>query len=211
MQRIGDSATAATATGWKLPHRATAAQSTCRGQSVSGGRDRTAETVAAVQRAAEAVARRNRNPAIRQAAEDISQDAAAAFVTRALDRTCDDPAAWGAVVARNRIVDLLRRGRWTTPVDWDTATGTVWQAILERGAPVSDPAVLATARVDAVRLLRRLSERERQLMLLVAQGYPHREIAEMLGYANARTVTATLHRIRRALTGERSAWTNAAA
>lgn len=182
----------------------------------SGGRDTagrqdTAEVASAVQRAAEAVARRNRNPAIRQAAEDIGQDVVAAFVARALDRGCDDPAAWGAVVARNRIVDLLRRGRWTTPVDWDAATGTAWQAVLERGAPASDPALLATARVDADRLLRRLNERERQLLLLVAQGYPHREIAEILGYANARTVTATLHRIRSALSTERPMRLSAAA
>jgi DNA-directed RNA polymerase specialized sigma24 family protein len=41
-----------------------------------------------------------------------------------------------------------------------------------------------------------LSDRERQLVELVDAGYSHAEIATMMGYSSARSVTTTLNRIR---------------
>jgi hypothetical protein len=41
-----------------------------------------------------------------------------------------------------------------------------------------------------------LSDRERQMVHLVEAGYSHAEIAEMMGYANARTVTTTWNRVK---------------
>lgn len=47
-----------------------------------------------------------------------------------------------------------------------------------------------------------LTAKERQLIELQAQGVPQAEIAEILGYANANSVKATLNRIRRRLEDE---------
>ena len=44
-----------------------------------------------------------------------------------------------------------------------------------------------------------LDDDEKQFVTLVAMGYSHAEIAEIMGYANANTVKATLHRKRATL------------
>jgi len=41
-----------------------------------------------------------------------------------------------------------------------------------------------------------LNDREREMVHLVEVGYPHAEVAEMMGYTGARSVTTTMNRIR---------------
>ncbi len=41
-----------------------------------------------------------------------------------------------------------------------------------------------------------LSDREREMVHLIEAGYSHAEIAEMMGYAGARSVTTTMNRVR---------------
>lgn len=174
-----------------------------RSSTTCSGLGRPAEdAVDLVRQAASGVARRNSRAAIREIAEDIGQDAVLAFVAIGPERIPADPAAWGAVVARNRIVDLIRRERRMRVVDWQAVAGTELEGIVERLRPSPDPATVAADRVDASRLLTGLTSRERQLLALVSEGRGHAEIATLLGYANARTVTATLHRVRRTLRGE---------
>jgi RNA polymerase sigma factor (sigma-70 family) len=142
--------------------------------------------------AALAVAR-NQQPDVAAHAEDIAMSVVERFANRHMTAQVENPAAWGATAARYACVNYatrqLARDR-SNRVDeefWDQQVDP-------------NPAIYpykAVAGADAIAYaLSCLSDRERELVHLAEAGYSHAEIAEMMGYASARSVTTTLSRIR---------------
>lgn len=125
-------------------------------------------------------------------AEDVAQDAFVRLYQRG--SLPDAPEAWLISVANN----LFRNARWKQSRRRRLLT-------LERGTRVlSDPPPTpaerseAGAHRDRVRVaLDRLSERDRQLLLLRAEGYSYREIAQSLEL-NEASVGTLLARAKRA-------------
>src|SRR5262245_38202726 len=92
----------------------------------------------------------------------------------------DDPGAWLVTVEHKLLRDdrlrVARRGLLLIPRAADSTAGD--------HAPEADAAALATERIESVRrALERLPLRDRQLLLLRAEGYAYREIAAALGLA----------------------------
>jgi RNA polymerase sigma factor (sigma-70 family) len=142
--------------------------------------------------AALAVARRQQ-PDVAAHAEDIAMSVVERFANRNMTAQVKDPAAWGAKTARfacsNYATRQLARDR-RNRVDEE-----FWATQI-----ADDPDVYpykAVAGADAIAFaLACLSDRERELVRLAEDGYSHAEIAQMMGYASARSVTTTLNRIR---------------
>lgn len=142
--------------------------------------------------AALAVAR-NQQPDVAAHAEDIAMDVVERFANRHMTARVENPAAWGAKVARYACINYAKRQLARdrrNRVDeefWDEQVDV-------------NPAIYpykAVAGEDAIAFaLSCLSDRERELVHLVEAGYSHAEVAEKMGYAGARTVTTTLNRIR---------------
>ena len=138
------------------------------------------------------VAMRNRNPQVRALADDIAQDVSLSFTRGRHWTTVDNPGAWGTTAALNHIRKLVRDGavRGDFASDADGLT-----AIMDQD-PRHSPSYAAGARMHAEQLMQALTPRERELVALVAEQYSHAEIAEIMGYGNARSVTTLLNRIR---------------
>lgn len=137
---------------------------------------------------------RNQQPAIAAHAEDIAMEVVEKFANRKMTARVRNPWAWGAVQARYACVNFanrqLARARNET-VDDDE----FWDERIERNPSFYPYKKVAGA--DAIQFaLSVLSDRERELVMLVEGGYSHAEIAELMGYAGARSVTTTLNRIR---------------
>jgi len=143
--------------------------------------------------AAYAVAR-NQQPDVAVHAEDIAQSVVLKFTQRHMTARVENPAAWGAVHARhecrnfaNRQLKRERANRRRDEVLWEEETDLNPQ-IYPYGQ---------VAGADAVEYaLSCLSDREREMVHLIEAGYSHAEIAEMMGYAGARSVTTTMNRVR---------------
>ena len=105
----------------------------------------------------------------------------------------ENPGAWAAKAARfacmnyaNRQLARDRRNR---------ADEEIWEVQVEADPNIYPYRVVAGA--DAIEYaLGCLSDRERELVHLIDAGYSHAEVAQMMGYAGARSVTTTLNRIR---------------
>jgi len=146
-----------------------------------------------VYRAALAVAR-NQQPDVAAHAEDIAMSVVERFANRGITASVDNPSAWGATTARFACINYANRQ--LTRDRRNQVDDEFWEQQVDR-----DPAIYpyrAIAGADAVEFaLAGLSERERELVHLIDAGYSQAEGAQMMGYASARTVTTTLHRIRR--------------
>lgn len=143
--------------------------------------------------AAYAVAR-NQQPDVAVHAEDIAQGVVEKFTQRQMTKQVENPARWGAVHAAhecrnfaNRQLKRERANRRDNEVLWDEETDLNPQ-IYPYGQVAGADAIEYT--------LSCLSDREREMVHLVEAGYSHAEIAEMMGYAGARSVTTTMNRIR---------------
>jgi len=143
--------------------------------------------------AAYAVAR-NQQPDVAVHAEDIAQSVVLKLTQRHMTARVENPAAWGAVHARHECLNFANRqlkrdraNRRRDEVLWDEETDLNPQ-IYPYGQ---------VAGADAVEYaLSCLSDREREMVHLIEAGYSHAEIAEMMGYAAARSVTTTMNRVR---------------
>jgi RNA polymerase sigma factor (sigma-70 family) len=134
-------------------------------------------------------------PDVRPEAEDIAQEVVASYL-EALERgPIDNPEAWANHVAGKRIIDR-KRVDWAVELPTEDDSQRSLMFFLVEGLMTSDQAIL---RETAARLLPLLNEREKELFTLVALGYSHQEIADLMGYANADTVKSTLSRRRREL------------
>ena len=137
---------------------------------------------------------RNQQPDVAVHAEDIAQSVVLKFTQRHMTTRVENPAAWGAVHARhecrnfaNRQLKRDRANRRRDEVLWDEETDLNPQ-IYPYGQ---------VAGADAVEYaLSCLSDREREMVHLIEAGYSHTEIAEMMGYSGARSVTTTMNRVR---------------
>lgn len=145
-----------------------------------------------VHEAAFRVALRNSNPQIRALAEDIAQDVSFSFTRGKHWMTVNNPGAWGTTAAVNHIRKLVRDGAVRGQL---TTDGDGLSAIMDED-PRHSPSYAAGARLHAEQLMHALTPRERELVALVAERYSHAEIAELMGYRNARSVTTLLNRIR---------------
>ena len=137
---------------------------------------------------------RAQQPDVAAHAEDIAQSVVLKFTQRHMTRQVENPWAWGAVHARHACVNFanrqLPRARGENVWDED-----FWEDQVDANPGIYPYKMVAGA--DAIAYaLSCLSDRERQMVHLVEAGYSHAEIAEMLGYANARTVTSTWTRIK---------------
>ena len=136
--------------------------------------------------------RAHNSPVVRGAAEDLAQEVVIEYADAAACQTIEHPRAWAKLVARRRAVDLLRRTRSVGDVEDDE--GQALRFFLHQGIRTSREALLLE-QVD--QLLAALSDRERQLVRMVADGESQADIASALGYASAAVVRTTLHRLRR--------------
>lgn len=140
-----------------------------------------------------AVARRQQ-PDVATHAEDIAMGVVESFAQRQMTQRVENPWAWGAAKARYACMNFanrqLARDRRESIDDEDF--------LVERAARNASVYPYKTvAGADAIQFaLSVLSDRERELVHLVEAGYSHAEVAEMMGYAGARSVTTTLNRIR---------------
>lgn len=143
--------------------------------------------------AAYAVAR-NQQPEVAVHAEDIAQGVVEKFANRQMTKRVENPARWGAVHAAhecrnfaNRQLKRERANRRRDEVLWDEEADLNPQ-IYPYGQVAGADAIEYT--------LSCLSDREREMVHLVEAGYSHAEIAQMMGYAGARSVTTTMNRVR---------------
>lgn len=127
-------------------------------------------------------------------AEDVAQDALVRFMVANEKRRITKPRAWLFSTATNLVRDHARRQemirRRTPPNDGDPPR-TPEQDLERRES------------IDRVRrVLGRLSERDRELLVLRESGFRYREIAEVLGVKTESVSTLAL----RALARFRTAW-----
>ena len=147
--------------------------------------------------AAYAVAR-HQSPAVAAHAEDIAQDVVLKFANRSMTLEVVNPAGWGATYARYACINYANRGlaqRRNEQVD----DAEFWTERIDINPGIYPYKSVAGA--DAIEFaLSCLNEREREMVYLIEAGYSHAEVAEMLGYAGARSVTTTMNRIRNKIT-----------
>jgi RNA polymerase sigma factor (sigma-70 family) len=152
----------------------------------------------AVRVVASMVARRQRVKLTSDQVEDIAQETVARYLENA--DTVLDPDAWATRVAQRLCIDAVRhRQRELVDEDALELRGSSLAVFLKGGRLTSRDAMLAVQVQWAMDLL---TVKERQIIELQAQGVSQTEIAEILGYANANSVKATLNRIRRRLEEE---------
>jgi DNA-directed RNA polymerase specialized sigma24 family protein len=154
--------------------------------------------------------RRNYNPVVWQNAEDIAQEVVLKYAEAARSQVIENPAAWANVAAWRLAVNLVRDRereqelfREEDPDESDDgerhqedAKEMAFVEFIAHGQATSNIAIL---RQQADILMSQLDDRETEFVLLVASGYGQAEIAEILGYANADVVKATLNRKRNQL------------
>lgn len=137
---------------------------------------------------------RAQQPDVAAHAEDIAQSVVLKFTQRHMTREVENPSAWGAVHARHACMNYANRQlpRAREEGVWDE---DFWEDQVAIGLEIYPYKMVAGA--DAIAYaLSCLSDRERQLVHLIEAGYSHAEIADMLGYASARTVTTTWNRVK---------------
>lgn len=137
---------------------------------------------------------------------DDAEDVAQLALVRLTEHDCrpDNIDAWITTVTRNLSVDELRRRnrhlqREDDPLTEESPVGAraLMYEFVARGKPASLAGMQGPAMDHIVaRLSAELSERDLQVVSLAMQGVPHTQIAARLGYKNAQTVKATMHRIR---------------
>ena len=143
--------------------------------------------------AAHAVAR-NQSPDVAAHAEDIAMNVVLKFTKRQMTKKVENPAAWGAKHARYACTNYanrqVRRRR-----NEDVNDEAFWEERIDVNPGIYP--YKSAAGADAIAFaLACLNDREREMVHLVAAGYSHAEVAEMMGYAGARSVTTTMNRIR---------------
>jgi DNA-directed RNA polymerase specialized sigma24 family protein len=149
---------------------------------------------AALQRAS-----RSRHEFSREHAADIAQEVVAEFAS-ADYALIEDPAAWANRVAGNVGARMWRKQMLDAPevVEEEPKSRAEAQraivAFLVDGRPTSQAGLMHQ---QADLLIGQLSERELELVLGVADGMSHADIAARMGYAGADSVKTTLARIRR--------------
>lgn len=147
---------------------------------------------------------------------DWAEDAVAEAFARltALDYWPDSPQGWITTAVRNIIIDRSRlkfeadRAQLPSPANAGEST----DATIDFDSLVSD--LMESRRTSelvflrsAVRNMRdQVSDKEWELLLASYEGLSHQEIADVLGYASAATVTQTLSRIRKKLKLHLSEW-----
>ena len=137
---------------------------------------------------------RSQQPDIAAHAEDIAQSVVLKFTKRRMTRRVENPWAWGAVHARHACVNFANRQLPRARAENVRDEG-FWDERIDLNPEIYPYKKVAGA--DAIAYaLSCLSDRERQMVHLVEAGYSHAEIAEMMGYANARTVTTTWNRVK---------------
>lgn len=123
----------------------------------------------------------------------------------------ENPHSWIAVALQNKIYDFSRRKHHKDRVD----LGAGNQANSPENSdfnPMENLLLMQnTSQTFFLKQLLRdiidsLSERELELLLAAAEGLSHQEIADLLGYASAATVTQTLFRLRDRLRQEFGSW-----
>ncbi len=155
-------------------------------------------------------------------AEDLANDVVAKFLVAVKLEEIRNPEAWANTAAAHAAIDLIRRRRVTEGLPrklpdvvegdqdprrmrdqvvhnvsldvWDEDTTDSVRRFIVQGIPNSRGGLLGQ---QAKLLEGLLSERELELVTLVADGVPHAEIAERMNYANANSVKATLTALRR--------------
>ena len=143
--------------------------------------------------AAYAVAR-NQSPDIAAHAEDIAMNIVLKFTKRQMTAKVENPAAWGATHARYACTNYANR-QVHRQRNEDVNNETFWEERIDINPGIYPYKSVAGA--DAIAFaLACLNDREREMVHLVEAGYSHAEVAEMLGYAGARSVTTTMNRIR---------------
>lgn len=137
---------------------------------------------------------RRQSPAVAAQADDIAMSVVEKFIVTSRQQTIENPVAWASATAFWMATDLAKRLR--AQHDREESCD---------GASAQEPAALDpltypfrfVAAADALNFaLSALSEREQRLVTLVAEGYSHAEVASIMGYSSARSVTTTLNRIR---------------
>ena len=149
-----------------------------------------------------AQARLPNDPAID--ADDIAQEAMLRLASQ--DPVPDNVDAWVTTVTRNLVHDRLRAKvrredkQLALDIDEDRrakreAYGEL-RAFLLEGVPASAPVDRDAQDRLLLEMAEVLSPREISLLLLLADGASHEQIAEQLGYKNADTVKSTLRKVR---------------
>lgn len=127
-------------------------------------------------------------------ADDIAMSVVEKYILASRERHIDDPAAWAASTAYWMSTDLAKQVKAQRDQEESSDSENAPEQI--DVDPYSYP-FRRVAGADSVKYaLSCLTERERQLVELVDAGYSHAEIATIMGYSGARTVTTTLNRIR---------------
>jgi len=140
-------------------------------------------------------------------AEDLAQTVAERLLHQ--PKVPDNVAAWSATVAKNLVIDLMRKRK-------AVANGDTWVArevgldaevvddllglsmFVQRRLATSDRGTRTRVVGEIMEVLSTvLSRREVHLLVLLSQGRSQAEIANELGYKNAQTVKATLTRARK--------------
>jgi RNA polymerase sigma factor (sigma-70 family) len=131
---------------------------------------------------------------------EIAADAAQDAYLRLLDsppRNTNNVRAWLFTVATN----LVRDG-WKRKHRDDRLVNVPGRALVADQSPDPHAAVEQAERVEiARRMLAKLSERERTILLMWVEGFKHREIAEVVG-TTTKTISPTIARAIRKLAGD---------
>jgi RNA polymerase sigma factor (sigma-70 family) len=158
-----------------------------------------------------------RTRAMQQTANaDWAEDSVAEAFARlsALSYWPENPKGWISTVVRNILIDRSRQKFEVDRVQIPAAASSteIDEAGLDLDAFVVD--VLRARRTSEMAFLRaavsdlreQVSDKEWELLLASVEGVSHQEIADVLGYASAATVTQTLSRIRKKLQPHLSGW-----
>jgi len=148
---------------------------------------------------------------------DWAEDAVAEAFARltALGYWPENPKGWISTVVRNILIDRSRqkfeadRVQIALPADnsseSDGASVDLDAFVVDvvRARRTSEMAFLRAAVRD---MRNQVSDKEWELLLASYEGLSHQEIADVLGYASAATVTQTLSRVRKKLQPHLSEW-----
>lgn len=118
-------------------------------------------------------------------AEDVVQEVLLALhLKRGTWKTGTPVAPWVAAIARNKIVDALRRRGQRTEVSIESVVETLWNETADDGRSAQ----------DVEHMLERLNDRQRQVVRAVSiEGYSAQEAAQRLQMSEV-AVRVTLHR-----------------